>query len=138
MPVGAPGWAEEVGQRVRLVNGSRFQTAEIRLSPAELGPLRIQVAVEDGATSVTFIAQHALTRDAIEQALPRLREMLADNGLTLAQTSVGGESVPQGQRDAGRAVPADGYRAPGAAEADAGTDGPARRREPAGLVDTFA
>jgi flagellar hook-length control protein FliK len=42
---------------------------------------------------LTFHAHHALTRDAIEQALPRLREMLNDNGLTLGNATVSDQGV---------------------------------------------
>ena len=83
--------------------GNRIQNAELRLNPSELGPLRVQISMDDGNATVTFSAQHPLTRDAIEQALPRLREMLADQGLSLQNASVndqggrheqaGGESV---------------------------------------------
>jgi flagellar hook-length control protein FliK len=70
-----------------MLAGGQLKTAEIRLTPAELGPLKIQVVIEDGTANVSFQSQHAVTRDAIEQALPRLRELLAENGLTLGQSS---------------------------------------------------
>jgi flagellar hook-length control protein FliK len=85
------GWDKLVAERVLVMANSRLQNAEIRLTPAELGPLRVQLAVEDGAAHVTFQTQHALTREAIEQALPRLREMLAENGLSLGQANVDSE-----------------------------------------------
>src|SRR5690606_3684503 len=85
---GQPGWNEALGDRVAWMAGNRIQNAELRLNPAELGPLRVQISMDDGNASVTFTAQHPLTRDAIEQALPRLREMLADQGLSLQNASV--------------------------------------------------
>ena len=84
-----------------MMAGNQLQQAEIRLTPAELGPVRVQIAVEDGAANVTFQAQHAVTRDAIEAAMPRLREMLAESGLSLGQASVGGDGVAEGQREQG-------------------------------------
>ena len=95
-PVRSSAWGEQIGERVVLMAGNRHQTAEIRLTPAELGPLRIQVSVDDGAANVTFHAQHTVTRDAIEQALPRLREMLAENGLSLGEANVGEQGVAEG------------------------------------------
>lgn len=138
-PVGEPGWGDRIGERVLMMAGSRRQQAEIRLTPAELGPVRIRIAMEDGAANVTFHAQHVATRDAIEAAMPRLREMLADNGVSLGQTSVGGDSVAEGQRER--------HDAPGAAgtgelPVNEGEELPSAERQISvaseGLVDTFA
>ena len=98
-PVRAQGWGEQIGERVLLMAANQNKTAEIRLTPAEMGPLRVQVSVDDGAANVTFQAQHAVTREAIEQALPRLRELLAENGLSLGQANVGEQGVAEGERD---------------------------------------
>lgn len=91
-----PAWGDRLNERVLLMAGNQQKTAEIRLTPAELGPLRVTVAVDDRAAHVTFHAQHGLTRDAIEQALPRLREMLAENGISLGQANVGEQGVAHG------------------------------------------
>jgi flagellar hook-length control protein FliK len=104
-PVQDTAWGDRLGDRLMMMADSKLQFAEIRLTPAELGPLRIQVSIDDGAASVTFHAQHVVTREALEQAMPRLRELFADNGLTLAESHVrdaGEQGVPQGkpeQRD---------------------------------------
>lgn len=92
-PVRSAAWGEKLGERVLLLSGSQLKTAEIRLTPADLGPLRVKVTIEDGAANVTFQANHAVTREAIEQAMPRLRELLADNGLSLGQTDVSDHGV---------------------------------------------
>jgi hypothetical protein len=139
-PVRDSAWGEQIGERVVMMAGNQLKMAEIRLTPAELGPLRVRVSVEDGAANVTFHAQHAVTREAIEQALPRLREMLAENGLSLGQADVGEHGVAQGDRDrraddqvqnqvAGEANDVDM-----ADERDAGS----RVKTSNGLVDTFA
>ncbi len=137
VPVRDAAWAEQIGERVLLMAGKQMTSAEIRLTPAELGPLRVQVSVDDGAANVTFQAQHAVTREAIEQALPRLRELLAENGLSLGQASVGEQGVAEGKRDE-HANPADA--APGeAVEGDESGESAEPRRVVASdsLVDTF-
>jgi flagellar hook-length control protein FliK len=104
-PVQDTAWGDRLGDRLMMMADNKLQFAEIRLTPAELGPLRIQVSIDDGAASVTFHAQHIVTREALEQAMPRLRELFADNGLTLAESRVsdaGEQGVSQGnpeQRD---------------------------------------
>lgn len=96
-PVGHPGWADEIGVRLTLLGARGEHTASLRLSPEHLGPLEIRIAIKDDQASVWFGAAHAQTREAIEQALPRLREMLQAQGLTLSDSGVFDES-PAGQQ----------------------------------------
>jgi len=139
VPVKDAAWGEQLGQRLQLIANNQLQTAEIRLTPAELGPLRVQIAIDDGAANVTFQAQHAVTRDAIEQALPRLREMLAENGLTLSQANVGDQGVQHGRRDSADEAAGSSYRAgDSAAEQPQDELHAPRERSAVGLVDTFA
>ncbi len=141
VPPGADGWGDALGDRVIMMAGQRLQTADIRLNPADLGPLRVQVSVDDGTVSVSFHAQHALTRDAIEQALPRLRDLLGDNGLALADASVSDQGAPRQETDDSRepgaygSAPADDRLASGAAETGSIA---ARRIAASSLVDLFA
>ena len=138
-PVRDASWGERIGERVVVMANNQLKTAEIRLTPAELGPVRVQVNVEDGAANITFQAQHAVTREAIEQALPRLREMFADSGLSLGQASVGDQNVAGNRDGSGRG---DARPAGQSAEFVAADDELpaeerlARRHE--GLLDTFA
>jgi len=139
-PVRDPAWGEQIGQRVMLMAANQLQTAEIRLTPAEMGPLRVQVSLDDGATNVSFHAQHAVTREAIEQALPRLREMLAENGLSLGQADVGEHGVSEGHKDRDADDQLQDSLAEDGQEAS-GDDEQRRTAEvltPNGLVDTFA
>ncbi|MEM7432337.1 MAG: flagellar hook-length control protein FliK [Pseudomonadota bacterium] len=133
-------WGDQLGDRVMMMAGNRVQNAEIRLSPAELGPLRVQVSVEDSVATVNFQAHNAVTREAIEQAMPRLREMFVENGLTLTQANIGEQGAQQG---------ADGDQQDGPGAAAAQPDGvdteDATRESPlvsrgsgSGRVDTFA
>jgi flagellar hook-length control protein FliK len=120
---------------------TRTANAEIRLTPAELGPLRVQLSVDDGVATVTFHSSQAATREAIEQALPRLRDLLADNGLSLGQANVSeqdprdgsGETHPD-HKPAG--VAEEGSEA-GRDEHDAATPTASRERLSRSLVDTF-
>jgi flagellar hook-length control protein FliK len=66
--------------------GPRVMT--LKLQPPELGSLEIRVSVQHDLTSVTFTTQHAFVRDLVEAGLPRLREMLTEGGLNLAQADV--------------------------------------------------
>ena len=106
-PPGSPQFAEQLGERIVWMAGQKLDRAQIRLNPAHLGPISVDVSVGDDGASVTFTAHHAATRDALEQALPRLRELFGESGLQLAGADV------SGQRDRG----GDGW--PGGAPDDA-------------------
>jgi flagellar hook-length control protein FliK len=87
-PVGTAVWADEIGARIITMTESGNHTASLKLSPEHLGPLEISITVRDDKASVWFGAAHADTRAAIENALPRLREMFAAQGLSLADAGV--------------------------------------------------
>jgi hypothetical protein len=94
----------------------------------------MQIDVSGSEARVFFAAEHPLTRDAIAEAMPRLREMLAAHGLDLAGSSVGTE-LPRRDTPARPSGP-DGARGP------LGAPLPAEQAEPVAavprLVDTFA
>lgn len=138
IPVQQSGWDNVLADRVTMMANGRLQNAELRLTPAELGPLRIQLEIDDGVANVSFQSQHPVTREALEQAMPRLRELLAENGLSLGQADVRDDSSQQGNR---------GALADAAASSAAGAESgefdetPATRtmqRVSDSLVDTFA
>jgi flagellar hook-length control protein FliK len=87
-PVGSDRWANELGTRVTVMVEGGQQSASLKLSPEHLGPLEVRISVTDDKTSVWFGAAHADTRAAIENALPRLRDMFAAQGLSLGDTGV--------------------------------------------------
>ncbi|MEQ9562335.1 MAG: flagellar hook-length control protein FliK, partial [Woeseiaceae bacterium] len=140
VPMQDSSWGDALNERVTFMAGKEIRNAEIRLNPAELGPIRVQLTVDDRGTSVTFAAHHAQTREAIEQALPRLRELFLDQGLSLGQASVSDQGVRHERDGQGR----DGAEWLGAeaepddAEVIQDSTAGSGRRAGNGLVDTFA
>ncbi|NOX26662.1 MAG: hypothetical protein GXP21_00465 [Gammaproteobacteria bacterium] len=98
-------WSEELGQRVRWLVGQNIGSAQIRLNPAELGPVGIRVNVSGDQVSVAFNSQFGVVREAIEAALPKLREMLESQGLNLAEADInqGNTADKQNGQDANAA-----------------------------------
>ena len=88
-PVLSPAWAQEFGEKIVWMAKSGQQTAQLSLNPAHLGPLTIHLNLDADKASATFTASTAEVRQAIEEAMPRLREMLAAAGVALGETSVG-------------------------------------------------
>ena len=133
--VNAPGWDRGLGEKVVWMAGQHVQTAQMNLNPPELGPLQVTLTISNDQASAQFVSQHAAVREAIEAAMPRLREMLAEGGITLGNTSVGAESFrEQAQQDSRRHVARD------SAQADVGGAFQVTQslRAVRGLVDIFA
>ncbi len=138
VPLQDPAWGNALGDRVLFMTGQKIHQAEIRLNPAEMGPITIRVSVDDGAADVTFTAQHLVARDAIEAAMPRLRELLSENGLSLGNTSVTEQGTEQDRKgsETQQAREESGAVAEGQ-RTDDSTGQPVTRRHTQGLVDTF-
>jgi flagellar hook-length control protein FliK len=86
--VGTPMFTDELAAKATFIHERGLQSASLRLSPEHLGPMEIQITIKDDKASVWFGAAHAETRAALEQALPRLREMLGSQGLSLSDAGV--------------------------------------------------
>ncbi|MCK4742491.1 MAG: flagellar hook-length control protein FliK [Sulfuriflexus sp.] len=96
VPVQDERWQKAFSQRVVWSVGNN-QSARLRIHPAELGQIDIQVKVENDKASVVFNTQHGMVKEAIELALPRLREMLAEQGLDLENVDVNSGDINQQQ-----------------------------------------
>lgn len=94
-------WSQGVTERVAWMVQGNFQTAESKLNPANLGPLEIKLSIQDDKASVTFITNHAPVREALDAAMPRLRDMLESQGLNLADVNVADAGVQGGQDEGG-------------------------------------
>lgn len=92
MRMSTPVWQNALGERAMLLVANGARTAEIRLDPPELGSLHIRVHMNQDQVSLSFSSPHAQVRDAVEQSLPRLREMFAEQGLALQDSSVSDQS----------------------------------------------
>jgi flagellar hook-length control protein FliK len=88
IPVSDRNWSGAVAAQVQWQVNSNVQSATLQLSPEHLGPLEVRIDVQSSQVNVSFSANHADTRAALEQSVPRLREILANGGLTLGQASV--------------------------------------------------
>jgi flagellar hook-length control protein FliK len=74
-----PGWTNQLGSDLRALVTRGSSTTQVQVSPAELGPLDIEVSVNRQELSVRILAMHGQTREMLEAALPRLREYLGQN-----------------------------------------------------------
>lgn len=134
VPVGNEQWADEIGSRMTMMVEQGKHTASLRLSPEHLGPLEVRITMDRDKASVQFGASHVDTRNAIENALPRLREMFASQGLSLADANVSREPPRQQSNQASSS----GSSAPGGIASDEGSTAVAAAQVHLGLLDTYA
>lgn len=134
--VGERAWGQGLGEKLVWMVTQKHQVAELHLNPPDLGPLKISISLDQNQASAQFVSAHASVREAIELAMPRLREMLADSGITLGNTSVGHETF----REQAQQQPSAYVTQALARAADSGTVSISTRqlRPMHGLVDTFA
>jgi len=97
-PLGHPAWPQELGEKVVWIAGQGQQSAELKLNPQHLGPLEVRINLNQDQASVQFISSHAAVREAVESALPKLREMLSAQQLNLHEVSVAQQGFAE-QRD---------------------------------------
>ncbi|VWC27305.1 flagellar hook-length control protein FliK [Burkholderia lata] len=144
--VGTPDWTDALSQKVVFLSNAHQQSAELTLNPADLGPLQVVLRVADNNAHALFVSQHPQVREAVEAALPKLREAMEAGGLGLGSATVsdGGfasqQQNPQ-QTFAGGQSPRRGSGGSSAADAplDVAQSAPAAASvSRAGLVDTFA
>ena len=98
--LGQNAWETNLGSRLQMMVGQNVQTAEIRLDPPELGALDIKIKITNDIASVNITSAHAQVREALETAIPKLREMFEESGVSLGDVNVQQESFSQQQNTA--------------------------------------
>ncbi|KVA32950.1 flagellar hook-length control protein [Burkholderia cepacia] len=144
--VGTPDWTDALSQKVVFLSNAHQQSAELTLNPPDLGPLQVVLRVADNHAHALFVSQHAQVRDAVEAALPKLREAMESGGLGLGSATVsdGGFASQQQNPQSSFAGGQSSRRGSGGSSAvdapvDAAQSAPvAASVSRAGLVDTFA
>jgi len=93
------GFDEAVGTRLTWLAEQKIGHAHIKITPNDLGPVEVHLQMDGDKVHASFTAAHVEVRQALEQSLPRLRDMLGEHGFQLAHADVGAQQ--QGQRDGG-------------------------------------
>ncbi|MDT8879201.1 flagellar hook-length control protein FliK [Halomonas saccharevitans] len=143
-PLASPAWSQQLGQQmVRLSQQGGEQRVELKLHPAELGPLSVSLKMGDHGAQAQFVSAHAQVRQALEQAIPQLREALAEQGISLGETSVGEQRQGGTEGDGASGQPGGMLASGGSDDAEEGTtvtleERGSRERALDGRVDLYA
>ncbi len=142
VPPGEHGWDRAMGERILWMAGRDIQRAAIQIRPPNMGPLQIQLSIQNDQASLHFTASNGVVQDALEASIPRLREMLAEQNLQLVNVNVdrrdadnrdGLAGSQQGEGERGR----NGGGLFGE-EMETETDGPVHYYRKEGLLDDYA
>lgn len=142
--VGTPAWDQQLGQKVVWMVGGGEQSATLTLNPPDLGPLQVVLKVTNEQTDAAFTSSQPEVRQALEAAMPRLREIMSEAGIQFGNATVSAgtqEQQNQASADARSSRGGGGRGNGGGNDSDAGavrTVVPARRGGVEGMVDTFA
>ncbi|HTX23761.1 MAG TPA: flagellar hook-length control protein FliK [Steroidobacteraceae bacterium] len=103
-PLGTAEWVDELGGQLTWMASHGIGSASLQVSPPGLGPIEARISVHGGEASVWFGAAQPDTRAALEQALPRLRELFGAQGLALGDAGVFREPPRQQHEPAAASV----------------------------------
>ncbi|UOD30880.1 flagellar hook-length control protein FliK [Massilia violaceinigra] len=105
--VGTPAWDNQVGQKIVWMVAGKEQSATLTLNPPDLGPVQVVLNISGDNASVTFSSGELEVRQALENAMPKLREMMDESGISLGNASVNA-GMPEQRQDQGERAMAGG------------------------------
>ncbi|MDH5650136.1 MAG: flagellar hook-length control protein FliK [Gammaproteobacteria bacterium] len=98
-------WNDQFGDRIVFMSKMGLQEAQLQLSPPRLGQVDVRISIVDDTANIIFTVNSHASKDLVEQAMPRLRAMLAETGVNMGDVSVSDQSTDsrgQAGRDANR------------------------------------
>jgi len=137
-PVGSSQFAPALGSQLSVLVRDGIDHAQLRLNPAEMGPIEVRISIDGTQAQVDFSAAHAATRQALQDAVPALASALRENGLTLTGGGVFEQAREQrgdARQDGSRAAAQRSGATPDGAAAAAAVPRMPRAR---GVVDLYA
>ncbi len=99
-PVGKAGWNQNFSNQILMMASNGVQHAKIKLNPMSLGPVEAMVKLSGESAVVNLSSLHLTTKEALENAIPRLKEMLNENGFSHVDVNVSHQDKKE-QQDAG-------------------------------------
>ncbi|WP_435012032.1 flagellar hook-length control protein FliK [Xanthomonas arboricola] len=100
--MGSDTFDDAIGARLSWLADQKIGHAHIKVTPNEMGPVEVRLHLDGDKVNASFSSANADVRQALEQSLPRLRDMLGQNGFQLGQADVGQQQQSQsGNRNGG-------------------------------------
>ena len=81
-------FADAVKDKVMVMINQKIQQVDIQLDPPEMGNIHVRVNLQNEQAAVQFIVQNQQAKDALEQNIGKLRDMLAENGVDVGDANI--------------------------------------------------
>jgi len=81
-------FSPNLAARIQWIYSQAMSSAEIRMDPAELGPMNVKMKTINGETSILFQVNNLQTKEVIEDNLSKLRDLLSDQDMNLGDAQV--------------------------------------------------
>jgi flagellar hook-length control protein FliK len=81
-------FANEVKEKVMVMINQKLQQVDIQLDPPELGNMHVRVNLQNEQASVSFMVQNLQAKEALEQHIGKLKDMLADSGVDVGNANI--------------------------------------------------
>jgi flagellar hook-length control protein FliK len=82
----------QLTERFQISGKNMDSKINIKLHPAELGELKIDLTVKEGSIRANIVAQSQQTLEILEKNIPKLKALLENQGFSIDQISVTAES----------------------------------------------
>lgn len=139
-PLRHPQWAQSVGKRIVFMANQQMQQAQISLNPDKLGPIQLRLQLDrDQMVTVSMTAQHGATREALEAAIPRLKEMLEEAGIHFDEVKVEDEEAFE-QSSQGQTGEPEGLKTAGSSGVgdEDDSESPSSKKQTDNMIDFYA
>ena len=87
-PVDSPEFPQGVADRAIFAVDNNWSSTKLQVTPPQLGPIDLQIAVQGDHAQVMMSTHSAVTREALESSLPKLKEMLNSQGFTQVSVDI--------------------------------------------------
>lgn len=92
-------FSDAVKDKVMLMISQKLQRFDITLDPPELGSMQVRVNLQNEQASVSFMVQNQQAKEALEQNMHKLRDMLAQQGVDVGDANVEQQSQQSGNEE---------------------------------------
>ncbi len=97
-PFGQVGWTQDINQHIVVMVNEKSQSIRLTLNPPELGPVEVNVKIENKVASVQFLSAAPEVQKALQDGIPVLQEMLSQSGIDLGKTDISNKQSSRGNK----------------------------------------
>ncbi|MBO9491735.1 flagellar hook-length control protein FliK [Endozoicomonas sp. G2_1] len=81
-------FSAQLKDKVMVMVSQKLQQVDIQLDPPELGNVQVRVNLQNEQAAVSFVVQNQQAKEALEQNINRLKDMLAGSGVDVGDANI--------------------------------------------------